>query len=78
MKDDKKMNKKTAALLDNTGKKLYHIEIESASGVKTTMIFQDKEMSAMTYNTIKGAGIFCGQWIKDIVIWESDENTFLT
>ena len=78
MKDDKKMKKKTALLLDNTGKKLYHIEIESASGVKTTMIFQDKDMSALTYSTIKGAGIFCGQWVKEILVWESDENTFLS
>jgi hypothetical protein len=71
------MKKKTPALLDNT-KKLYHIEIECTTGKKATMIFQDKEMSAMTYNTIKNAGIFCGQWVKEILVWESDENTFLT
>jgi hypothetical protein len=71
------MKKKTAALLDNPTKILYHIEIECTTGKKATMIFQDKEMSTMTYNTIKNAGIFCGQWVKDIIVWESDENTFL-
>jgi hypothetical protein len=72
------MKKKTAALLDNVTKKLFHIEIECTTGKKATMIFQDKDMSVMTYNTIKNAGIFCGQWVKDITVWESDENTFLT
>jgi hypothetical protein len=71
------MKKKTAALLDNTGKKLYHIEIECTTGKKASMIFQDKEMSIMTYNTIKNAGIFCGQWVKDILVWESDDATFI-
>jgi hypothetical protein len=71
--------KKTAALLDNPGsKKLSHIEIETNTGSKITMIFTNRTMAQQELQRIRAQGIISGEWVKEIQFWESDENTFLT
>jgi hypothetical protein len=71
------MKKKTAALLDNKQKKLYHIEIECTHGAKTSMIFQDAQQAQEIYEQYRSSSVFCKQWIKEISQWTSDENTFI-
>lgn len=70
--------KPTAALLDSPQQhKLYHIEVETTHGNKITIILTSKLMAQQETNRIRAAGIYCGEWIRDLRLWESDETTFM-
>lgn len=42
------------------------INIETNSGARITMSFTDAGMARQEYHRIYTAGIYCGEWIKEI------------
>jgi hypothetical protein len=67
----KAQNKITPALMANPDAvKTYCVGIDLGAGRWAELNFSEREMATSEYNRIKGQGIYCGAWIKHILLEE--------
>jgi hypothetical protein len=59
-----------AILGDTTSIKSYRIDIDIGNDRWAELNFSEREMATSEFNRIKGQGIFCGAWIKEISLNE--------
>ena len=64
-------NKITPAIMANPEVvKTYCVGIDLGAGRWAELNFSERAMAASEYNRIKGQGIYCGAWIKNILLEE--------
>jgi hypothetical protein len=48
--------------------KTYQVTVDLGNGRWAELNFSERDMATAEYNRIKGQGIYCGAWIKEIQI----------
>ena len=65
----KAQNKITPAIMANPDAvKTYCVGIDLGAGRWAELNFSERDMATSEYNRIRGQGIYCGAWIKEIQI----------
>lgn len=59
-----------AILRDPEAIKIYQVWIDLGNDRWAELNYSEKTWAVEEYNRIKGAGIYCGSWIKEIIIQE--------
>jgi hypothetical protein len=72
----KAQNKITPALFINlTKNKNYQVVIDLGNNRWAELNFSERDWAVGEYNRIKGLGIYCGSWIKEITLKETKDET---
>jgi hypothetical protein len=67
-------NKITPAIMANPeAVKTYCVGIDLGNGRWAELNFSERDMATAEYNRIKGQGIYCGAWLKSIVLEDRAE-----
>jgi len=73
MKAQKKI---TAAIFgDPKESKIYQVIVDLGSNRRAELNFTERDWAVSEYNRIKGLGIYCGAWIKEIQLKETKNET---
>lgn len=59
-----------AILRDPEAVKIYQVWIDLGNDRWAELNYSEKTWAVEEYNRIKGLGIYCGSWIKEIIIQE--------
>ena len=73
MKTQKKI---TAAIFaDPTQNKNYQVQIDLGNNRWAELNFSERDWAVTEFTRIKGLGIYCGAWIKEITLKETQNET---
>lgn len=73
MKAQKKI---TAAIFGNPAEhRVYQVVIDLGNNRWAELNFSERDWALGEYNRIKGLGIYCGSWIKEITLKENKDET---
>ena len=66
----------TAALFSNPEQKpIYQVAIDLGNNRWAELNFSEREWAQTEFDRIKGLGIYCGAWIKEILLKETKNET---